>query len=122
MGDDISSARESVRSADTLRLGVKLRNGRVVFLPRTALPGGNAAAGGDNGYDFTILDQLLPPPVYGKTHWDCVLNPGTTTIESVRQPLTEAYEMVVARPARNSWRVFTQRVCAREMISAPRRA
>ncbi|MGL4461171.1 MAG: DUF6194 family protein [Planctomycetia bacterium] len=42
-------------------------------------------------YDFTVLDHLLPHPVYGNTYWVCVLNPGPATAETVRSLLAEAY-------------------------------
>ncbi|MDB5338431.1 MAG: hypothetical protein JWN70_4050 [Planctomycetaceae bacterium] len=56
-----------------------------------------ADVGDESGYDFTVLDQLMPHPVYGKMYWVCVLNPGTATFESVQRLLAEAYGMAVAR-------------------------
>ena len=51
--------------------------------------------------DFTIVDQLLPHPVYGKMFWVCVLNPSATTFANAIQPLLiEAYGKAVARETR----------------------
>jgi hypothetical protein len=51
--------------------------------------------------DFTVLDQLLPHPVYGKMFWVCILNPSATTFANAIQPLlTESYNKAVARETR----------------------
>lgn len=51
-----------------------------------------------SGYDFTVLDQLIPHPVYGRMFWVSVLNPGDETFEKkVRPLLAEAYELAVSR-------------------------
>lgn len=56
-------------------------------------------------YDFTVLDQLMPHPVYGHMYWVCVLNPSDETLETRVQPLlTEAYEMAVSRYDRKATR------------------
>jgi hypothetical protein len=55
---------------------------------------------GDEGYDFTALDRLMPHPVYGGNHWVCVLNPSETTFESLRPLLDEAYSIAVKRNRR----------------------
>jgi hypothetical protein len=52
----------------------------------------------DSGYDFTVLDQLLPHPVYGRQYWVCVLNPSESTFQTVVQPLlAEAYALAVSK-------------------------
>ena len=58
------------------------------------------SAAGDDNYDFTTLDKIMPHPVYGKMHWICVLNPSEATFETVKSLLAEAYEMAVSRQAR----------------------
>jgi hypothetical protein len=50
--------------------------------------------------DFTVLDQLLPHPVYGKMFWVCVLNPSDNTFPKVKQLLAEAYEISVQKYAK----------------------
>ncbi|MDN5288855.1 MAG: hypothetical protein JWR38_5129 [Mucilaginibacter sp.] len=56
----------------------------------------------DNNYDFTEFDKLMPHPVYGKMYWCCVLNPGETTTEKVKELLAEAYDMSVKKYVRRA--------------------
>lgn len=53
----------------------------------------------NTGHDFTVLDQLMPHPVYGHMSWVCVLNPGENTAETARQLLAEAYQTAVSKQA-----------------------
>ena len=46
-------------------------------------------------HDFTVLDQLLPHPVYAHLYWVCVLNPSQATFEQVKNLLAEAYDLAV---------------------------
>lgn len=48
-----------------------------------------------SGRDYTVLDQLLPHPVYAQSAWVCVLNPSSETFETVRPLLEEAYKAAV---------------------------
>ena len=41
--------------------------------------------------DFSRLDVLMPHPVYGAYHWVSVLNPSSTTLETVKPLLAEAH-------------------------------
>lgn len=41
-------------------------------------------------YDPTVLDQLMPHPVYAAQSWVCVLNPSGVTFQSVLPLLVEA--------------------------------
>jgi hypothetical protein len=54
------------------------------------------AAEGSN-IDFTVLDEVIPHPVYGKQGWVCVLNPGPATADKVRDLLSEAHSNEQAR-------------------------
>lgn len=54
----------------------------------------------ETDYDFAALDQLLPHPVYAPQYWLCVLNPGPSTLDTVKTLLTEAYETAVQRRAK----------------------
>lgn len=47
--------------------------------------------------DYTVLDRLLPHPVYGRNHWLCVLNPSATTLHAIEPLLREAHERAVKR-------------------------
>ena len=51
-------------------------------------------------YDFTVLDQLLPHPVYGRMLWVCVLNPSAATFQAVQPLLAEAYDLAVKKYAK----------------------
>jgi hypothetical protein len=42
--------------------------------------------------DYTVLDQMIPHPLYAAQSWLSVLNPGADTTESVKALLTEAHE------------------------------
>lgn len=53
----------------------------------------------DTGHDPTILDELMPHPVYAPLFWVCVLSPSATTLETLR-PLLEEACTVAARRAR----------------------
>lgn len=52
---------------------------------------------GDEEHDFTVLDRLLPHPVYAPNHFVCVLNPSDSTFEAIKPLLREAYEIAVRR-------------------------
>ena len=50
------------------------------------------------GYDYTVLDEILPHPVYGRMYWVCILNPGRETFEkNVKPLLAEAYNLSYGR-------------------------
>ena len=48
-------------------------------------------------YDHTVLDQLMPHPVYAAQSWVCVLNPSGVTFQSVLPLLVEAYDRSVRK-------------------------
>ena len=81
-----------------LNIGVSKETYRSLFGRQPAPP---AAAGlVDTGHDFTVLDQLLPHPVYAPQSWVCVLNPSDATFQKIRPLLTEAYDLAVSRYTR----------------------
>jgi hypothetical protein len=80
-----------------LNIGVERDTYRSLFGPQPSAPG--AAGVVDTGHDFTVLDRLLPHPVYAPQSWVCVLNPSAETFQTVRPLLTEAYEKAVRRQA-----------------------
>src|SRR5262249_36811718 len=51
----------------------------------------------DTEHDFTVLDQLLPHPVYATQSWVCVLNPSDDTFQTLGPLLAEAYDRAVKR-------------------------
>lgn len=53
------------------------------------------------GYDYAVLDRVLPHPVYGKQYWVAILNPSAATFEAMVRPLlAEAHARSEARDAR----------------------
>ncbi|MGH2370118.1 MAG: DUF6194 family protein, partial [Chloroflexota bacterium] len=60
----------------------------------------SAAGVVDTGHDFTVLDQLLPHPVYAPMSRVCVLKPSDATFQAARPLLAEAYDLAVRRHAR----------------------
>ncbi|MDB6108572.1 MAG: hypothetical protein JWR69_322 [Pedosphaera sp.] len=81
-----------------LNIGVS----RATYHSLFGAPQGRAKAAGaaDPVRDFTVLDQLMPHPVYGQMFWVCVLNPGAATFQAVQPLLAEAYHLAVARQAK----------------------
>ena len=70
-----------------------------------ALPKAPGSAGVvETGHDFTVLDQLMPHPIYGHMAWVCVLNPGTETLQTVQNLLAEAYEAAVRKQMKRAER------------------
>jgi hypothetical protein len=61
------------------------------------LPASTVYSPVDTGHDFTVLDQLIPHPVYATQSWVSVLNPSAATFEAVRPLLDEAYGLAVKR-------------------------
>jgi hypothetical protein len=55
-------------------------------------------SGSDRSFDFTVLDKLIPHPVYGRMYWVSVLNPTDETLKTKVHPLlVEAYEQAVRK-------------------------
>jgi hypothetical protein len=53
--------------------------------------------------DYTVLDQILPHPVYARQLWLSVLNPSAATFEAVVKPLlAEAHGRLAAQRARHA--------------------
>jgi hypothetical protein len=47
--------------------------------------------------DYTVLDRIIPHPVYAQQHWVSILNPTETTFDSIVKPLLEEAHARVAR-------------------------
>ena len=53
------------------------------------------------GYDYTVLDTLIPHPVYGRMYWVSALNPSRETFEQqVETLIAEAYDLSAKRYAK----------------------
>ncbi|HEY3085907.1 MAG TPA: DUF6194 family protein [Candidatus Dormibacteraeota bacterium] len=59
---------------------------------------------GEGKHDFTVIDRLMPHPVYGRNHWVCVLNPSEATLHTLSPLLEEAYQIAVKRAGRRKIR------------------
>jgi hypothetical protein len=81
-----------------LNIGVSKDTYRSLFGVQLSPPGTGGVV--STGHDFTVLDQLLPHPVYASQSWVCILNPSDATFESVRLLLAEAYDLAVRRFAK----------------------
>jgi hypothetical protein len=53
-----------------------------------------------SGYDFTVLDTILPHPDYAPQSFICVLNPSDATFQKIQLYLAEAYEIARKRSTR----------------------
>jgi hypothetical protein len=47
--------------------------------------------------DFTLLDQLLPHPIYGRQYWVSILSPSEASFEQLKPLLKEAYDLAVGK-------------------------
>jgi hypothetical protein len=59
---------------------------------------------GDDGsaIDYSVLDKVIPHPVYGPQSWLSVLNPGPVTESTVKDLLAEAHDRARKRHEKQS--------------------
>jgi hypothetical protein len=55
------------------------------------------AGDAETNHDFSVLDQLMPHPVYAPQSWVCVLNPSPKTFQSMQPLLADAYQNAVRK-------------------------
>jgi len=82
-----------------LNIGVEKETYRSLFgpPPKFRTDGGVA----DTGHDFSVLNQLMPHPVYAAMSWVCILSPSDPTFEhTVRPLLAEAHALAVGNYAK----------------------
>jgi hypothetical protein len=77
-----------------LNIGVGKELYRSLFGPQPPPPEGGKV---QTGHDFTVLDTLMPHPVYAPQSWICVLNPSETTFEAVKPYIADAYSVAKQR-------------------------
>ena len=82
-----------------LNIGVSKDTYRSLFGPQPSSPGPAGAVA--TGHDFTVLDQIMPHPVYAPQSWVCVLNPSNATFQAVQPLLADAYDLAVRRRAKS---------------------
>lgn len=58
---------------------------------------GEDKGGEESGRDFTVLDTLMPHPMYGRMHWLCILNPSEAKFEEIKPLLAEGYALSVRK-------------------------
>lgn len=51
----------------------------------------------DTGHDFTVLNELMPHPIYGWMSWVQVLNPSKSTFETLLPLIAEAHSNAVVK-------------------------
>ena len=51
----------------------------------------------DTAHDFTLLNELMPHPIYGWMSWVQVLNPRASTFNALLPLISEAYENAVIK-------------------------
>lgn len=76
-----------------LSIGISKATYKALFGNRPKRP----AKGGiiDTGHDFTVLNELMPHPIYGWMSWVQVLNPSESTFESILPLIAEAHSNAV---------------------------
>lgn len=73
-----------------VNLGLRKETYRALFGPQPKRPPKGGVI--DTGHDFTVLDKLLPHPVYGWMSWVCVLNPSEDSFTRLKPLILESYE------------------------------
>jgi hypothetical protein len=102
MTNDENDQASDLNRPGVYRLNIGVSKATYQSLFGTAPPPSGEVAG-DTAYDFTVLDQVIPHPVYGRMHWVAILNPSATTFQTVVQPLlAEAYERDVRKHTRRA--------------------
>ncbi|GAA5532922.1 DUF6194 family protein [Deinococcus aluminii] len=84
-----------------LNIGVSPETYRSLF---GELPRGNGASVIDTGHDYTVLDRLMPHPLYAPLAWVCVLNPTAGTFQALQPLLDEAHRRAARREAARAGR------------------
>lgn len=51
----------------------------------------------DTGHDFTVLNELMPHPIYGWMGWIQVLNPTQKTFDDIQPLIHTAYTLAVSK-------------------------
>jgi hypothetical protein len=92
VNNDLYDKASELSRPDIYRLNIGL--GKTTF--QSLFPDFSKRQEEEQLYDYTVLNQLLPHPVYGKMYWCCILNPDENTfIKMVRPLLEEAYQLAL---------------------------
>jgi len=49
------------------------------------------------GYDFSVINEIIPHPVYGWMNWVCVINPTNRTFEKLVSLIDEGYKLALKK-------------------------
>ncbi|HUR68649.1 MAG TPA: DUF6194 family protein [Candidatus Thermoplasmatota archaeon] len=72
-----------------LNMGVGRQRYRALFGPEPSW--GKDGGPVDTGHDFTLLDTLLPHPIYAPLSWICILSPSEASWDRVKGLIAEAH-------------------------------
>ena len=89
-GDNDKGSGLSRENVYRVNLGIRKSTFAELFgaIPKRPPAGGVV----DMDYDFTILDKILPHPVYAWMAWICALSPSEKTFEELKPYIQESYE------------------------------
>jgi len=88
-GENDSSSNVNRDGVYRVNLGIRKGNFVEMFgrIPKRPVAGSVV----DMDYDFTVLDKIMPHPVYAWMGWICVLNPSAETFEKLKPLIAESY-------------------------------
>ena len=78
-----------------LNIGVGRATFQKLFGPSVDSPASREPA--SPSFAHTVLDRIMPHPIYADQHWISVLAPSPITFENVKPLLVEAHDRAVAR-------------------------
>lgn len=78
-----------------LNFGISKPTYREMFGELPAKPGAGGVV--DTGHDFSLLDVVMPHPVYAWGAWLCILNPSEENFNKLKPLFKESYELAVER-------------------------
>lgn len=107
-GDDDYDNKSNLNRPNVFRLNIGLSKSTYESLFGAAPSRHNAQSreevANDDSDDYSVLDQLLPHPVYAHLHWVCILNPSAESFRTLQPLLEEAYRVAVSRVAKQQAR------------------
>lgn len=89
-GDHDKSSMLDRKDIYRVNLGVRKDTFSRIFGPTPKRPAKGGAV--DMDYDFSLINTILPHPVYAWMGWICILNPSEERFEELKPFIQEAYE------------------------------
>ncbi|MDO5089699.1 MAG: DUF6194 family protein [Leptotrichiaceae bacterium] len=89
-GENDKSSHLNRENVYRVNLGLRKNTFKKMFgqIPKRPDKGGIV----DMEYDFSVMDRIIPHPVYAWMSWICSLNPSEITFEKLTPLIYEAYE------------------------------